>query len=144
MNIALVWKDSPGSGTIEVLNGRLKGLRALGGAGKAAGAAFTIPPPSPARLQVAIDQEQTAPGAHATLVSVRWGATAFSFFLRDVQTGRPIWIPDYGVAVAAARDKRDYDQIAAAIRAEGWSASPSGSRTNRRKPSRRPLRATAT
>ena len=119
MNIAVVWKEAPGSGTVDVQNGCLKGLRAVGGPGKTRGVAFEIPGGSPARLHVAVAREKVAPGAHATLVMVSWRSTAFSFFLRDVQTGRPIWIPDYGVAVTATQDKRDYDQIVEVIRAEG-------------------------
>ena len=119
MNIAVVWKESPGSGTVDVQNGRLKGLRAVGGTGQAKGPTFEISAGSPARLHVAVDREHVAPGAHATLVMVSWGSRTFSFFLRDVQSGRPVWVPDYGVAVTAARDKRNYEQIAAAVHAEG-------------------------
>ncbi|MFB3894092.1 MAG: hypothetical protein ACE15C_18980 [Phycisphaerae bacterium] len=119
MQISVVWSQSPGSGTVEVRNGRLSGLRIVGGPGRASRSAFDIPAGSPARLVIAIDREMVSRGAHATLVTVRGRAAEFSFFPRDVLAGRPIWIPDYGVAVTTAGDKRKYAQIAEAIRAEG-------------------------
>lgn len=71
------------------------------------------------RWVVEVLDAQLGPGAPATRMTVRATAGAFTFFLRDVTGTWPIWIPQYGVAVVPAADRRDYRQIADDIRGRG-------------------------
>jgi len=59
------------------------------------------------------------PGAPATRMTVRTKTFAFTFFVRDVSSQWPIWIPHYGVAVVPVDDKRDYQQVVDDIRGRG-------------------------
>ncbi len=58
-------------------------------------------------------------GAPTTRVTVRTRTFGFTFFVRDVSIDWPIWIPQYGVAVVPADEKRSYQQIAGDIRGRG-------------------------
>jgi hypothetical protein len=124
MAIVVVWQMSPRKGTVEVQNGRLSKLRIVDGRGRVKEERFEIPKDSAARLEIAVAEARIAPGANPTMVQVRSGAASFSFFLRDVRKERPIWIPEYGVAVTTSDDTRNYEAIAAAIRALGLAAEP--------------------
>jgi len=125
MRIVVQWQTSPGKGAVELQNGRLQELCVVGGRGKAKGETFDIPEGSSAKLEISIPGARVAPGANATMLMVRWsGITSFSFFLRDVQRERPIWIPEYGVAVTTADDSRSYEEIVAAIRGLGLVPEP--------------------
>jgi hypothetical protein len=104
-SIVLVWRKAPGKGRIETSNGRL-----------VSPAAF---PGSAARLDVKIADARLEAGAGAALVQVSTAGASFSFFLRDVTRAAPIWIEAYGVAVTESGDPRDYEELAADIRAKG-------------------------
>ena len=71
------------------------------------------------RWQVSFEDERLAPGAFQTRVTVRAEKFGFSFFLRDINSENPVYIPQYGVAVTCACDGRSYDAIAADIKAKG-------------------------
>jgi hypothetical protein len=71
------------------------------------------------RWIVEVLDARVEPGAPATRVRVRAGEADFTFFLRDVRSDWPIWLPAYGVAVTTADDARDYGQLVEAIRARG-------------------------
>jgi len=100
ITVNVLWQSGPVSGTVEVAHGALAG-----------DAVFSVA----SRLPVTISDEQVAEGAFQTRVTVR-GLQAFTFFLRDVNAAYPIFIPEYGVAVTAGDDPRDYGQIAEDIR----------------------------
>lgn len=119
MNVVLVWKIAPITGKVSVVNGRLRSLRVAREHGSTRGATFSIPSGSPARVEVVVDEVRIAPGANATVIEVHSDKAEFAFLLRDVQGSRPIWIPEYGVAVTVAGDGREYDQIVTDIRSEG-------------------------
>lgn len=68
---------------------------------------------------VEILDAKLGPGAPATRVTVRTKKFGFTFFVRDVTGNWPIWIPQYGVAVVPADDKREYQQIVDEIRGRG-------------------------
>ena len=59
------------------------------------------------------------PGSIPTRVTVGTQGKPFTFFLRDVRTQTPIFVPAYGVAVTEAGDGRSYDEIEQAVRARG-------------------------
>ncbi|MHB0938463.1 MAG: hypothetical protein ACYC6A_18875 [Armatimonadota bacterium] len=103
ITVNILWQSGPVSGTIEVAHGTLVG-----------DAAFN----AISRLPVTITDEQVAEGAFQTRVTVRT-EQPFTFFLRDVNADYPIFIPEYGVAVTAGDDPRDYAQIAEDIRKRG-------------------------
>ncbi len=104
-SIAIVWRKAPGKGRIEISNGRLASPSAFKG--------------NETRLDIKIKDAQGDMGAHATLINVSTEAASFSFFLRDVTRSAPVWIDAYGVAVTESGDKRDYEALAAEIRARG-------------------------
>ena len=55
-----------------------------------------------------------------TLVEVRADQHLFTFWLRDVQDGCPIYMPSYRVAISAEHDDpRSFREIAEAVRAKG-------------------------
>ncbi|MCG3147439.1 MAG: hypothetical protein PCFJNLEI_00879 [Verrucomicrobiae bacterium] len=97
MKIALVFAE-PQTPHLTVHDGKL---------GKVAGAAVEI-----------LDAKLN-PGAPATRVTVRTKQFGFTFFVRDVSSQWPIWIPQYKVAVVPANDRRTYQEIADDIRGRG-------------------------
>ena len=103
MKIAIVLAE-PQAAQIQVAAGRLGTVTAAG---------------NNQRWLAEILDAQLGPGAPATRVTVRIPAAGFTFFLRDVTSQWPIWIPYYGVAVVPADDPRDYRQIAADIGRRG-------------------------
>ena len=92
------------SGKIELFN-----------AGKADIEAFSL---DGYRLDITVTDPSLEAGAYATALTVRCD-TPFTFFLRDVNAEWPIYIPEYGVAVTEATDRRDYAEIQRAIRSKG-------------------------
>jgi hypothetical protein len=116
--VAVLWARGPGRGGVAVVHGRLAGLR-VATEGKASQGRFACPADRPCRLELVVADARTGPGAEQTRVEVRAGARSFAFFLRDVTTEAPILIPEYGVAVTLATDKRDCATLAAAVHAHG-------------------------
>jgi len=74
---------------------------------------------SKVRRKCLMDNVSTAAGPKATIVRVKAGSGSFSFFLRDVSSEWPIWIPEYGVIVLPGDDARSYDEVVGAIKARG-------------------------
>ena len=117
-SVAILVRKGPVKGQIEVTHGTCKEVRLAQGSGQCAGPRFATTSAKPARIEVTLDETSTAPGANATIVTMR-GKQSFSFFLRDVNPDTPILIPAYGVAVTAATDPRSYADIAADIGRRG-------------------------
>ena len=69
--------------------------------------------------EVAVTDEYVGSFSRSTLVRVRREACSFTFFLRDVNSANPIWVPRAQTAVLPAEDMRSYDEVVAAIRAKG-------------------------
>jgi len=63
-----------------------------------------------------LDNVNIQPGPNATIVNVLNGEKSFSFFLRDVSSRYPIWIPEYEVVVLPAEDKRNYGEVVESIK----------------------------
>jgi hypothetical protein len=117
--IAILWQDPPESGRFEVINGTVAAKRVITGNGVLSGDRFALETGKPARLELEIDQVKIDPGAYATLVTVHATPMPFTFFLRDVNPENPIYIPELGVAVTAAGDRRDFSEIVESIRVKG-------------------------
>jgi hypothetical protein len=115
IRVAVLWEKAPTGGTVEIVNGRLAALRAGGAQARAAGNRFA----AAARLEIAVAEARVAPGANPTMVRIKTRLNPFTFFLRDVQVDFPIYMPDYGVAVIPANDRRSFAEIAAAVQAKG-------------------------
>ena len=122
--VRIVWKEGEVKGRIEVQNADLSGMfiREVGqvSSGKAvSGSAFRIARADRQALALCFTGARTAPGPEPSLVTVRTGNHAFSFFLRDVASANPIYIPSYGVAVVPDTDLRSYSQVEADILSHG-------------------------
>ena len=115
--VAVLFRETPVTGRVDIANGRLAGLDA--GNTHFPGPEFGLAASGPARILVEAADARLAPGAEPTLVTVTSDRAAFSFFLRDVTTTSPILVPEYGVAVVPADDSRDYAAVEADIRSRG-------------------------
>jgi hypothetical protein len=115
--IALVWREGPPSGVIEVSRGRLLG--GGGGGARLEGSRFSCGGAGPCRLALRVDGSPAVHGEAATLVTVVAEKNPFTFFLNQVNQAHPIFIPAYGVAVTEAGDARSYAQIAADVQSRG-------------------------
>ena len=116
ISASILWKKGPVKGTLEIFNGKMGRLRVAVGQGSASGHNFTVTSKGISRIEVVIKDARVAKGAGQTTVSVLTEKASFTFFLRDVNTEFPIYIPAYGVAVTTAEDQRNYGEIAAAIK----------------------------
>ena len=83
------------------------------------GSVVSVEKENDARWIAEFKDEMVAPGPYATRVTVCADEIGFSFFLRDVCAKAPIYIPEYGVAVTEADDKRSYEQVAGDITSIG-------------------------
>jgi len=112
--IAVVWRDPGATGSIVIRRGELS---RPGAGGVSADGAFSCG--TSRRIELSIIGADAPSGGGRTLVTVKDERNTFTFFLDDVMADYPIWIPAYGVAVAEARDRRGYAEIAAQLRARG-------------------------
>lgn len=97
----------PRSGKLELVNGK------LGSSGD-----FN----SVCRVEVDCREAKLSIGSYATVGSVRFSdlqALGFSFFLRDVNSEYPIFLPDFEAAVVPADDPRGYAEVARDVKARG-------------------------
>lgn len=72
---------------------------------------FQIPSSSKARLLVEVSGGKKSVGPDPTVISVKASRHSFSFFLRDISKKHPIFIPDYGVVILSADDKRSFAEV---------------------------------
>ena len=115
--IAVVWKADSVSGKITVKNAKVKDMKTDAGDACASDGSYNVSTPS--RLVITFGNAHLGVGAHSALATVRTEDNAFSFFVRDVNSKHPIWIPEYGVAVTSDDDSRSYLEIASDIHAAG-------------------------
>ncbi|MCX6985884.1 MAG: hypothetical protein NT118_14215 [Lentisphaerae bacterium] len=108
MKIAVLFAGSDVKGKINVVNGSLKNLSAAN-VGRVSGNEFQLS--KGGRLEIALGEFSVNRGGSPTIVNVVTEKTSFSFFLRDVSSEYPVYIPEYGVAVTNASDKRDYAAV---------------------------------
>jgi hypothetical protein len=103
-------------GRIEIKRGVLEKLKAAGG--KSAGDSFEFSK-SGGRLEISVSGAKVSPGAFQTIIGVMTEDNPFSFNLRDVSSGSPVYIPEFQAAVVPADDPRSYQDIEADISAAG-------------------------
>lgn len=118
-HIALEFKNGPVCGEISVSNGRLFSGSIVNGEGTFTNGCFSVSSSGSCRIKINLDSVNISLGKEPTMVHVRIPKTPFTFFLRDVSTENPIFIPGYGVAVIPALDKRSYANIQKDIRKKG-------------------------
>jgi hypothetical protein len=107
--VRIEWKDGASvSGTVQLQHGTLTKAELAAGKGKVKGNAFQLTSGGSAGILIGIDSIRNEYGTGATVVSVKTAKNPFSFFLRDVIVGSPIFLPDYGVVVLNVTDKRSY------------------------------------
>lgn len=116
---AVLWEQGPVEGTVEIVHGKLAGLKVSQGNGRVSGSHFSIKSTGPCRLIVEVAGAATAPGACSTRVTLNTKKKPFTFFIRDVNGSFPIFIAEYGAIVTEAADRRSFCDIAAAIRGKG-------------------------
>ena len=76
-------------------------------------------PAGATEVVVEITDEYVGSFSCSTLVRVRREPYPFTFFLRDVTSENPVWVPKAQCAVLPAEDLRSYDEVVATIRAKG-------------------------
>jgi hypothetical protein len=116
--IAIEWKGGHPAGQIAVSDGTLGKLQVARGQGEIQGSdRFIGRQGGSLRLELQIKGTGVRYGKGGTIVTVADKEHPFSFFLRDVNQGFPIYIPAYGVIATTADDQRTYDEIAGTIHA---------------------------
>ena len=109
MKIAILFGNSQIKGKINVVNGVLENLSE----NIAEGDAFHLP--CGGRLDISLADFSIKKGAYPTIINVQTDENPFSFFLRDVNSDTPIYIPEFKIAVVPADDSRDFQQVADTI-----------------------------
>ncbi|MBA4388378.1 MAG: hypothetical protein C0404_10380 [Verrucomicrobia bacterium] len=112
--IMVMWQRGPVAGKIDVFHGTLAAINGKAGTDK-----FSVSSSSEVRLLLKITDARVSAGACPTRVTVNTRKNPFTFFLRDVTADSPIFIPEYGLAVVPAGDKRTYAEVADQIRKSG-------------------------
>lgn len=115
-SIVIEWSEGRPEGQLSITDGRIVSLAVQKGQGQAtADGKFTAQSDGPFRVAFQVEGSHAAYGPGTMLVHVDTPRNPFAFFVRDVQTNQPIFIPEYHVAVNDAVDARSYAQIAADI-----------------------------
>lgn len=109
MKIAVLFAEDMVKGKINVVNGSLKKLSTMKG-GKISGSEFQLP--AGGRLEVSLGKFIVKKGSCPTMINVLTAKNPFSFFLRDVNSENPIYIPEFQAAVVPAEDSRNFRQVA--------------------------------
>jgi len=113
---SIVWQDAPETGQVEVAAGHLLSATLEQGAEVRPVKNGRFRASGPAQLRVEVDAGNAGLGPTPTAISVRAREHSFTFLLRDVDADFPILIPEYGVAVTTAGNKRTFEQIQHAVR----------------------------
>ncbi len=115
--VSVLWARPGAVGRVVVDRGALTGLTA--NQGKAASPDFQLGAAG-ARLDLAVTPTvPQVPGGLPVLVTVQSAPRAFTFRLGDVSSECPICLPDDGIIITTADDRRSFDAILAAIRERG-------------------------
>lgn len=104
MKIKVLFENPKSAGKILVKYGTLNSADSFGPASK---------------IGIELDDVKVDAGAFQTIVTVLEKTHPFSFFLRDVSSACPVFIPEFGVAVLPDSDSRTYARVAADIAAKG-------------------------
>ncbi len=114
--VVIEWQNVQSKGTIEVLNGNLLKIEIVQGNGRVKRNSFEFDSKQNDRILASLTNVKDDPGSDPTIVAVKTDQQPFSFFLRDVTTQYPIYIPEYHVVVTASDDMRSYDEIETALK----------------------------
>ena len=118
--ISLQWPGGHPEGQVLVSEGVLAHVSMAGQTGSVKpDGHFVCTRQGPCRVELSVTGTAVRTGKGSTIVTVLSKTNPFSFFLGDVDSRYPIYIPAYEVSVTDAEDPRSYDQIAAAIRNRG-------------------------
>ncbi|MFC2086676.1 hypothetical protein ACFLSA_00730 [Bacteroidota bacterium] len=109
--VAVLWKNTEVKGEIDVSYGRLSKLEVVDGQGVVNDNHFKFFTTQNIRLEMVFDEYNINRGSASTLVSIHIDQYPFSFFLRDISSEFPIYIPEYHVIVTRADDSRDFAEI---------------------------------
>jgi hypothetical protein len=109
--VLIEWSESSPRGSVQAKNGRVTRVEIVKGKGKVSGSGFTFISVGPARIRVHLDSVQVQHGPNTTLISLKTDKNPFSFFLRDVNTNSPIYLPDYNAVVLPVADKRSFQEV---------------------------------
>lgn len=113
--VRIVWDKSPIAGSIEVVNdiGQLVELSIMRAAGKVKGRNFSFY--NKGRNELTLRLEVDSSILQSPLIQVVTEDYGFSFFLKDVNSEYPIYIPHYSVVVLNGNDNRGYEEISEEI-----------------------------
>lgn len=113
--VVIQWHDFLPEGAITIRYGKLDNAQIRQGEGTVSGNTFKFTSGKDVSLALTFSGYKIYPGSEATLVSVHTLRYPFSFFLRDVNSEFPVFIPEYHVAVIPAQDRRTYKEVSADI-----------------------------
>lgn len=114
--IIVEWKENATKGKIEVLNGSFGKLKILDGKGKVLNNAFYSSSAGRFRLEISFSADLSKAEAPA-IIQVETNKKPFSFFVRDVSKGNPIFLKGLAV-VLPADDHRTYSNVEEVISAK--------------------------
>jgi hypothetical protein len=118
--IAVLWKEGhQPKGQVEVANGRLGKLTVTGEGVQVSPAKSAGTSPGSHRMQITVEEANLTPGAAGTRILIRGSQHPFGFFLRDVNSDYPIYLPDHGAIVTDGEDTRSFEEIERGIQQRG-------------------------
>ena len=109
-SFAIEWASGGGSGSLSAEYGTIEHLNGIRNI-RTKGESFKFKDTTGGRIECQLDSANVAYGPDATLIHVHAPQGSFSFFLRDVNTNTPIYIPDYRVVVIPEDDIRSYTEV---------------------------------
>jgi len=121
-NVAVEWASGRPQGQVQVIHGTITQMKLTRGRGRVEGHRFLAEQDGPFRIEIQINGSAVTLGKGSTLVTIQADKHPFSFFLRDVDSRFPIFIPAYQVTVTKSSDLRSYERIQAELRARGLQA----------------------
>lgn len=119
-SVTVRWSNGTVSGKVNIINGQLTSLGSSTKKRAVKNGNFKVPDARSDGLSLTVGNATLSEGPDATMVCIETDKGPFSFFLRDVQSGYPIWIPEYGVTVLPSDDMRTYEEVAAEISGRGY------------------------
>ena len=117
--VYLLWHNCKPEGEITVSNGKASSLKIVCGEGSCSNFQFKFLNESECRLELTVDEALIGEGACPTIIHVKTLKNPFSFFLRDINSKYPVYIPEYNVIVTDNDDQRSYEQISNEIESRG-------------------------
>ncbi len=112
VNVKIIWKHAPSSGTIKVKSGSLQNLAICCGEGKCENSTFYFDNKQNGGVAVNISDITLNHTTSPTLITVHCDDSSFSFILRDALfPENPIYISEYNVLAVCGDDKRNYNEI---------------------------------